>query len=745
MENNETQRTSFTYQGLRASLQAALPTIDLAAAGVPPAVLALAEATGGPLLEAVRTQLAAGVGAMNQALTNYLVTQRGGVGGCFTDMLMTLRDDPSRSHEHPYLGYIDQYGEVAIAECLREIATPYYDRVEVLTDSEATFANFKWTVEQLHQQGYTMDLLLDVHGCGLPQTRNNVICDTVPSLRFADGNAYLDGEVQQNGEPLGPTLRSLNSFFNGTSGFLDAQGAFVAAAESGYVRLNNVYMVACWGSNFNEMWLDMGASASNGAEELNYFVLSSPFTFLDQFTRNGAPLDEAARRAYEEERVLFEGLPTPVTLDFRWIPGCGACVYPVDVSAVYRRRLALALGDLYGEDEHQPVEPVPSSRRVGMQRQRLEPGTTEIVMGDSLGRPLLGLRPTTVTSGGTVTLATSAVGPELGIHQSLGTSDLQYDIAVSAVLEGATEVCLTWNEGRFQQEAGVRLLHFEGGAWQDHTTSLDTDANVVCATVTSFSPFAMVEFVNRAPIATAGPDRQVEASGPGGATVALDGAASTDPDGDALTFRWTWAGGQADGPAPSITLPVGTHAVTLTVTDAFGAASTATLSIAVVPPALTGRMLGHGRLDDPDTRYTFAFTVTRKSDGTASGEVALKVYPRATQKPARPEAARFTADAVTSVAFFADDTLGAGPGASGQATGRGERRPEAVAFSGSGRWNGVPGHRVDARATAGRDKAGTGATVALTITAPDGTVVASVSGEVQDGRIVATGGPPASR
>lgn len=105
-------------------------------------------------------------------------------------MLTTLANDPRWNRRHPLLGFIDQNGETAIAERLRELATPYYDRVEVLTDADATFANFKAVVERLHAEGFTMDLLLDVHGCGVPQTRNNVNCGQDPSLRFADGSAF---------------------------------------------------------------------------------------------------------------------------------------------------------------------------------------------------------------------------------------------------------------------------------------------------------------------------------------------------------------------------------------------------------------------------------------------------------------------------------------------------------------------------------------------------------------------------
>jgi hypothetical protein len=122
----------------------------------------------------------------------------------------------------------------------------------------------------------------------------------------------------------------------------------------GYVRLNHVYMVSCWGSNENQMWLDMGAKASNGSEELNYMIVISPFTFLDQFTRNRATLDEAARRAYEDERVLFEGFPLSFTIDFSMVPGCAGCQYTADLGAVYAHKLAMQLSNEWGASASSP-------------------------------------------------------------------------------------------------------------------------------------------------------------------------------------------------------------------------------------------------------------------------------------------------------------------------------------------------------------------------------------------------------
>ena len=55
---------------------------------------------------------------------------------------------------------------------------------------------------------------------------------------------------------------------------------------------------------------------------------------------------------------------------------------------------------------------------------------------------------------------------------------------------------------------------------------------------------------NRPPVANAGPDQTVPAGAGCLATVALDGRASSDPDGDALTYTWTGAFGSASGAAP---------------------------------------------------------------------------------------------------------------------------------------------------------------------------------------------------
>src|SRR5580765_4409438 len=88
---------------------------------------------------------------------------------------------------------------------------------------------------------------------------------------------------------------------------------------------------------------------------------------------------------------------------------------------------------------------------------------------------------------------------------------------------------------------------------------------------------------NTPPTANAGADQTVtDGDGNGVETVTLDGSASSDVDGSILSYEWSeGATGLTTGASPSVSLSVGTHTLTLRVTDDQGATGTDTVVVTV--------------------------------------------------------------------------------------------------------------------------------------------------------------------
>src|SRR5690606_8127365 len=93
---------------------------------------------------------------------------------------------------------------------------------------------------------------------------------------------------------------------------------------------------------------------------------------------------------------------------------------------------------------------------------------------------------------------------------------------------------------------------------------------------------AIASFMNVPPVADAGPDQTVECASPAGTSDTLDGTASTDATGDALTYTWRENGNQiATGATPTVAFALGTHTVELTVDDGNGGTDTDTVVITI--------------------------------------------------------------------------------------------------------------------------------------------------------------------
>lgn len=109
----------------------------------------------------------------------------------------------------------------------------------------------------------------------------------------------------------------------------------------------------------------------------------------------------------------------------------------------------------------------------------------------------------------------------------------------------------------------------------------------------------IVESGTRAPVAaTDGPYVGIE-----GSAVTLSAAGSTDPDGDALTYEWSFGdGAQGTGVAPTHTYADnGNYQVRVIVTDPYGAADTATTTVTVMNVAPSVAAFASGALLQGET------------------------------------------------------------------------------------------------------------------------------------------------
>ncbi|MBE9553816.1 MAG: hypothetical protein IMF05_10175 [Proteobacteria bacterium] len=123
--------------------------------------------------------------------------------------------------------------------------------------------------------------------------------------------------------------------------------------------------------------------------------------------------------------------------------------------------------------------------------------------------------------------------------------------------------------------------------------------------------------LNRAPTAEAGVDQTVNHV----QAVTLDGSGSADPEGGLLTYAWSIGGVEAATGANTSVGPfaVGTHTVTLTVTDDHGATATDSMIVTVTnaPPIASAGL---------DQSVNHAQTVTLDGSGSSDPEGGLLTY-----------------------------------------------------------------------------------------------------------------------
>lgn len=273
------------------------------------------------------------------------------------------------------------------------------------------------------------------------------------------------------------------------------------------------------------------------------------------------------------------------------------------------------------------------------------PAATNVVLDLQVAAPF------TPVSGSTVTAGTLVGMPPAGFRWTIPTVDTGTQTLSLAVVH-AGDV-----DGTFPVLSAFSLSYLDG------------DGNA--QTQSPVGPQIAISGCNRPPTADAGPDRSVDLSGSPTAMVALDGSGSSDPDGDSLTYSWSIGGSEvATGPSPTIPLGLGSHDVTLTVTDPDGLSDTDEVRVTVAdpsPPSITPHVAG-----------------TLGTNGWYTSDVGVSWTVVDAESPATTSgcgASSVTAD--TAAASFTCSATSAGGTASETVTVKRDATAPTIAFSGN--------------------------------------------------------------
>jgi len=215
--------------------------------------------------------------------------------------------------------------------------------------------------------------------------------------------------------------------------------------------------------------------------------------------------------------------------------------------------------------------------------------------------------------------------PKDGVTGKLIGSSTLSAILLGADMKGipGTAVTFSTTAGRLTSNKAAVITDANGLAPDTLWVAEDGPTEITVTATAGAESKPVVVFVDIAPTANAGPDQTAECP-----NVALNGSASTDPNGTNDIVSYQWFLGQtkiADGEKPSCTLPVGTHIVTLKVTDKMGASDTDDVTVTVIdttPPVVTLRM-SPDRLWPPNHKMKTVQAIFDIKDCDAAPKVEL--------------------------------------------------------------------------------------------------------------------------
>src|SRR5262249_17411033 len=152
-----------------------------------------------------------------------------------------------------------------------------------------------------------------------------------------------------------------------------------------------------------------------------------------------------------------------------------------------------------------------------------------------------------------------------GPYAAVRNQAVTFDGSASADADGDA-ITYAWDFGDGATGTGRNPTHAFTTLGAHTVTLVVNDGHDASTPATSTGTIA-----KQAAIGAAGPDQIVEL----GASVTLNGAASSDPDQDPLAFEWRDGSGTLVGTSAAVTLslPLGTQTFTLTVRDGQGGAA----------------------------------------------------------------------------------------------------------------------------------------------------------------------------
>ena len=157
------------------------------------------------------------------------------------------------------------------------------------------------------------------------------------------------------------------------------------------------------------------------------------------------------------------------------------------------------------------------------------------------------------------------------------------DFAATASDPDGDTIAYAWDLGDGTTDGGASPSHVYAAAGAYTATVTVTDGNGGSA-VAPVDVVVAAAGANQPPVAVL--DEITATTGTAPFSVSFDGGDSTDPDGDALTYRWIWGDGTTDGSGVSAThvyTGAATYTVTLVVSDPAGATGSATTVVRTDP------------------------------------------------------------------------------------------------------------------------------------------------------------------